>query len=157
MTGSPTRHNRPLFFDINTGGRAIRDAIAQSLGVEVVLHNEHFGEPKRNEKSPDDREWLVAIGKLGWIIVTADARCIREPLFLYDIGKSDALVFILADLNCKTRDARVQLVVESYPVMIASIEGASRPAIWILEGGKLTSFDWRTRLAQYHQWGRIRK
>jgi hypothetical protein len=155
MKGSPP--NRTLFIDINTGGRGFREMVSSTLGVRIVLHDEHFGKPSPGEKSPEDNEWLVTIGKLGWLIVTSDKRCLREPLFIRDIGRSAAFVFVLGDMNGKTREQRAALIIEAYPKMLGLIEGATRPSIWLFEGGKISEFDWRERFARYCQWGRITK
>ena len=143
-----------LFIDRNSGGKLFRDIVA-AAGISIVLHDEHFGTARLGERPPDDHDWLVQIGKQGWLIVTGDTRMIREPLFLRELPRSDAYVFLLHDLNGKTPQGKAECIIDAFPKMIGLIEDADRPAVWLFKSGKVTAVNWLERLKKYSAWGRI--
>lgn len=56
-----------FFIDRSLGGHLVADALREA-GTRVEVHDDHF--------SPDclDEDWLVEVGRRGWVVLTKDAR-----------------------------------------------------------------------------------
>lgn len=150
MIASP-HSDHTFFIDRNSGGRRFHGFLLEA-GLKVVLHDEVFGQ---NNTVPD-HEWLVTIGEKGWIIVSGDMRTVRNPLFLHAFSTSKALLFLLSDLNGSSAEKRAAYIVDAASKMVGLVTDAPRPAVWIFKAGKVSSIDWRDRLAKYEQWGRMK-
>jgi len=57
--------------------------------VRIERHDDHF------EPETADEEWIVEIGRRGWVAVTRDARIRYSPLALSVLMSSRAQLFVL--------------------------------------------------------------
>lgn len=138
MADSP---HEVLFIDRNSGGRIFRDLITAE-GIEVVLHDERFPDPRT-----PDREWLAAVGREGWTMITGDINVRRSPLFLADLERSAARVFILCGLNGKSREEKAACIISEYPKIMRIVEDNNGPLLWkINSDGSSRQVDFRAHL-----------
>lgn len=121
----------------------LRDAVS-AAGIRVVLHDDVFP-PEPGVIVPDYR-WLVEVGQRGWLLVTGDARTLKEDLFVRKIPESNAFVFILHDLNGGTAAERATCVIDAYPKMLGLIAPATRPEVWVFKRGTIKVAKWRETL-----------
>ena len=77
-----------FFIDRSLGAESLRLAL-QQRGLSVKIHDDHF---KRDE---EDRVWLRAVAKHGWVIFTKDQRLRYRPLEIAALRASHARVFVL--------------------------------------------------------------
>jgi hypothetical protein len=69
VAGSGSKPPEPLVFFIDRSlGRKIVAQALREIGETVEIHDDHF--------APDakDAEWLLEVGKRGWIVLTKDDR-----------------------------------------------------------------------------------
>jgi hypothetical protein len=148
MSGLP--HKPVLFIDRNSGGRIFRDLITAE-GIEVVLHDERFPDPKT-----PDIEWLSEIGDEGWIMITGDIGISRSPLCLSDLARSKARVFILNGLNGGTREGKAKCIISSYERVVNICQTREAPLLWkINKDGTRKEIDFRKHLARMKRHRRI--
>jgi hypothetical protein len=141
MTSSSLRHKPTLFIDRNSGGRIFRSLIV-SNDFDVVLHDDHY-----KGIIPSDPEWLRDISKLGWIMISGDMRTSRSPLFLAELAKSNARVFLLNGLNGESREGKAKCVIESYAAISRICEKFEAPFLWgITKDHRAYSIDFRQKL-----------
>lgn len=99
-----------FFIDRSLGVEPIRSDLTRH-GVAVEIHDDHF---KRDE---EDRVWLTAVGKRGWVVFTKDQRLRYRPLEIAALRSSGARVFILVAGNLRGSE-------------IASVFVSALPAIY---------------------------
>ena len=146
MTGSPLPPNPTLFIDRNSGGRKFKDLIT-AAGITVVLHDEHFTDPK----TADD-VWVEEISRLGWIMVTGDGKTRMSPLFLAALERSAARVFFLSALNGATYEGKAQCVIDAYEKMVKISTEREPPLFWQFnKGGEVYAVDFRSKLERYRR------
>lgn len=148
MNGSP--RDATLFVDRNTGGRNFRNLVT-AAGIYVELHDDHFPQGTK------DHEWLHAVGERGWIVVTGDERTASSPIFLQELSRSAVHVFILRGLNSVTSEEKAKCLIQAFPKITALAAAGKPPDLHIFRrDGTLLPYDFRKRVSQFRQWGRIR-
>ncbi len=146
MIGLP---RKTVFIDRNSGGRAFKDIIL-AANIRVVLHDEHFSDPK----TPDE-VWVKEIGRLGWLMVTGDVATEKNPFFLDAFKHSRSHVFILCGLNHASPEERANCVINAYPKMISLSLGHKGPRLWkATTGGKILAVNFRETLGKLRKYGR---
>ena len=72
-SGSKPPEPSVFFIDRSLGKKIVAQAL-RDIGETVEIHDDHF--------APDakDEDWLVEVGKRGWIVLTKDDRIRYEPL-----------------------------------------------------------------------------
>ncbi len=123
-----------LFLDRALGNKVVAQAL-RDAGVEVQAHSDHF--------APDatDEEWLLEVGRRGWIVLTKDDR-IR-----YRIAERTALIaanvraFILVSGNLSGPDMAL-VFVAALPAMLRFTDQYSPPFIAkIYKDGRVRMLD----------------
>lgn len=59
------------------------------------MHDDHFA------RDEEDRSWLRAVGKRGWVVLTKDQRLRYRPLEIAALRTSGARVFVLTAGNLR--------------------------------------------------------
>ena len=83
-----TPPDRPIFFIDWCLGKSVATALAE-IGAQVEHHGSHF-----NQAAPDV-EWLLEVGKQGWVVLTKDQAIGSNPLELAAIARAKVKVFVL--------------------------------------------------------------
>ncbi len=110
-----------FFLDRNLGRHIIADALRQA-GAQVEIHDDHFAQDTLDE------DWLLEVGRRGWIVLTKDAR-IR-----YRAHERDALIragvsaFVLVGKNLSA-PAMAEILVRSLPKILRFAERHQPPFI----------------------------
>ncbi len=115
---SPPEPRPVLFVDRSLGRRRIVDALRHA-GANVVHHDDHF------PPATPDEEWLAAVGRHGWIILTKDIRIRYKPNEKEAILEAGAVAVILVSGNMKGEEM-AELFVRSLG-RIERIAGSARP------------------------------
>jgi hypothetical protein len=147
MIGLP---RKTIFIDRNSGGRLFRD-IVTAADIKVVLHDEHFPD----QKTPD-HVWLKEIGKLGWAMVSGDILD-RNSIFLHNLNRTKAHVFILCGLNHGSPQERAECVINAYPSILQFCDQYAAPKLWKSKcrGASLQPVNFRHELGMLKRYGRI--
>lgn len=83
----------PVFFlDRCLGKGAVAQAL-RAAGVRVEVHDDRFA------KDCPDEQWIRAVGKWGWIILTKDKRVRRNSTERRALADAQAVVFMLSSGN----------------------------------------------------------
>lgn len=134
-----------LFIDRNSGGRTFR-TLLESTELKVVLHDEVFSQRTADE------DWLMDVGKRGWIVITGDNRTTHAPLFLQRLAQSNAFVFVLLALNGASADAKAAIIKSATPRMRELTCANQPPALWrIGRDNVVRQFEFQTTLARMHR------
>jgi hypothetical protein len=141
---------KAVFIDRNSGGRKFR-GIVEKADIRVVLHDELF------KITTADHVWLKRIGALGYMMVTGDIAIERSYIFLSDLRRSLAQVFILCDLNHATPEGRAQCIISAYPEMLRLVHSHSGPRLWKLRSSSdgILPIDFRHNRGILKKYGRV--
>jgi hypothetical protein len=112
-----------IFIDRNSGGRIFRDILV-AAGLEVILHDDVF-----NRDTPD-HTWLKANADANRLIVSGDARTMRDLTFLRQLKNSQAHVFVLIALNGASREAKAGCILTALDLMLRIQKESAPPGLW---------------------------
>jgi predicted nuclease of predicted toxin-antitoxin system len=121
---SPPESRPVLFVDRSLGRRRIVDALRHA-GANVVHHDDHF------PPATPDEEWLTAVGRRGWIVLTKDIRIRYKPNEKEAILEAGAVAVILVSGNMKGEEM-AELFVRSLGHIERVAGRATPPAIFTL-------------------------
>lgn len=76
-----------------------------------------------------DEEWLPAVGKKGWIVLTRDKNIRRKPNELRAFKESRVLAIVLTSGQASAADT-ADLVVRLYPKLMRKMQTAKPPAMF---------------------------
>jgi hypothetical protein len=74
-------------------GRQIVAARLRSQGLTVEIHADHFPQIERAPEQ-SDRDWLMEVGKRGWIVFTKDEKLRRNQVEIVGLLRSGAPCFV---------------------------------------------------------------
>lgn len=77
-----------FFIDRCLGSKIIADALA-AQGLVVHVHDDHFPQDCRDE------DWLVEVGKRGWVVLSKDGRIERRHLEIEALKSAGVAAFIV--------------------------------------------------------------
>jgi hypothetical protein len=139
---------KTVFIDRNSGGHSFRHII-QKANISVVLHDEKF-----NKTTPDS-VWVKKLGALDWMMVTGDQAIERNYLFLEDLRRTTAHVFILCGLNHATPEGRAKVIIDAYDEMLALCHTHCGPRLWKAKAGaKILPVDFRHSIGMLKRYKR---
>jgi PIN like domain len=140
----------PVFFiDRNSGGRSFRGLLIQQ-GLKVVLHDEEF------PQTAADEDWLMSVGRRGWVVITGDNATTSSPLFLLRLAKSKTHVFIFHGLNGASAAGKANCIVEAHETIKRLIGQHGPPAIWrVGKDGVARAFDFKSVLTKMYKHHRL--
>jgi len=145
MIGLP---RKTVFIDRNSGGRVFRDLIT-AAEINVVLHDDLF------RPTTPDHVWLKKVGALGYAMVTADIAVERSFLFLDNLKRSKAQVFILCGLNHASSDVRAKCIIDAYSEMVSLCHANPGPRLWKQKPiGKILEVNFRHALGMLKRYGK---
>lgn len=109
-TPSPSRVD-PLqvFLDRSLGRRVVAEAL-RAAGVEVHIHDDHF------PQDTTDEEWLLEVGRQGWIVLTKDDRIRYRPQERAALIHANVRAFVLVGGNLSAT-AMAEIFVRALPAM----------------------------------------
>jgi hypothetical protein len=79
-------------------GKKIIAAKLRQCGLTVEVHDDHFP-----QNSPDE-DWLLEVGKRGWIVLTKDDRIRYRPAALEAYRSNKVRVFIFGSGEMKAQE-----------------------------------------------------
>lgn len=95
----------------------------KEVGIPYIAHHEKFA------PACPDEEWLTAVGKEDWIVVTRDQNIRRKANELKAFRDAKLIVFVLASGNASAADTAA-LVVNLYPKFLKLAHAAKPPAMF---------------------------
>ncbi len=113
-----------FFLDRALGNKVIADAL-RAAGAEVRIHSDHFA------AAAPDAEWLIEVGRQGWIVLTKDSKIryrtiermalinARVGAFVLVSGNLSGLA--MADVFVKALPAMRKFVAKNPPPFIARV------------------------------------
>jgi hypothetical protein len=139
---------KTIFIDRNSGGRAFRDLLT-AADINVVLHDDLFRPTTR------DNVWLKKVGALGHAMVTGDIAVERSFLFLDDLKRTKAQVFILCGLNHASPETRAKCIIDAYSEMVSLCHANPGPRLWKQKPlGKILEVNFRHTLGMLKRYGK---
>jgi hypothetical protein len=103
-----------FFTDADLAGQALADAITESSGGVVEMHDKHF--PQRT----DDVDWLRFVGQRDWVVITKDKRIRKRPLEREALINAGVRAFVLVSGNLK-KDAMAAIFRAAMPAILELI------------------------------------
>ncbi len=83
-----------FFLDWNLGKHVIANTLREA-GARVEIHDDHF------PVGAQDNEWLPAVGKKGWVVLTKDQRIRHRGLELKALMDARVKAFVLTTGNLR--------------------------------------------------------
>jgi PIN like domain len=118
-----------LFLDECLGSTDVPTALRE-MGIRVELLHQHF------EPDIDDTDWLVEVGKRGWVVLTKDQRIRHRRAEFQALLDAGVAVFVLKSGNLTGKDTanafvraypRMQKVLRDHePPFVAGLDAAGR-------------------------------
>lgn len=112
-----------LFFDRNAGKRIPQALALLNPPFNVKAHHEQFA-----QDAPDD-EWLVAVGKAGWVVVGFDRKFHRRTNEMMALAAYGVGCFYLGGASSKTWD-RLRVFLKAYDRIAELAQHTPRPFIF---------------------------
>jgi hypothetical protein len=123
-SSSPAPPDPPVFFvDRSLGGKVVPGRLREA-GWRVERHDDHFA------ADTPDPQWIVGVGKRGWIILTADERIRYNPLEKAAYLNSGTLIFLLANRKSMTGVEMADAFVAAETSILNAIARQRPPAIF---------------------------
>lgn len=92
-TSSPSLPDELVFFiDRSLGRRYVAEAL-RARGALVEIHDDHFPADAR------DQDWLLEVGRRGWVVLMKDKRIRRVKLELEALLTANVRAFVLTSGN----------------------------------------------------------
>lgn len=108
--------------------RALRDA-----GLNVEIHDDHFSQ------NAQDPEWLTAVGKKNWIVVTRDERIRYRVAEKQAIRRAKVRAFVLAAQGDLRAEMLAEIFLKALPKIRRTVNRQKPPFIAkISRGGDVT-------------------
>lgn len=122
-----------FFIDRCLGNKLIVETL-RSAGVNVEIHDDHFG------KNTQDVDWIIEIGKRGWVILTKDARIGKNKVERLAVADAGVRMFVLVSQNLSGADM-ANIFLKAIPEMdkfilkniapfIAKVDRDSKVKVW---------------------------
>lgn len=111
-----------LFIDRCAWSHKLGEALIK-IGVPFIPHHEKFA------PACPDEEWLEAVGKQGWIVLTRDKNIRRKPNELRAFREHGVIGFVLTSGDASAADTAA-LVTSVYPKLIRKAKGTNPPAMF---------------------------
>ena len=89
MRSTPPPDPPPVFFLDRCLGRNVVADTLEAQGVQVEVHDDHFSQDET------DTEWLVEVGRRGWIVLTRDRNFDKNQIELKALYNSGTASFVL--------------------------------------------------------------
>jgi hypothetical protein len=105
------------------GGKIVPAALVDR-GWRVERHDDHF------DQSTSDQEWITAIGKRKWIILTADSRIRYNPLEKAALLSSGTIIFVIAGRKNLTGRELANQFLSAEAAILKAIEKQRSAAIF---------------------------
>ena len=108
-------------------------AVFRTAGLHVEIHDDHF------RQDALDPEWLTAVGKKNWIVVTRDERIRYRVAEKQAIRRAKVRAFVLAAQGDLRADMLAQNFLKALPKVRRAVEKRKPPFIAkISRGGDVT-------------------
>ena len=111
-----------LFIDRCAWSHKLGEALTK-INAPFIPHHEKF------EPACPDEEWLEAVGKQGWIVLTRDKNIRRKPNELCAFREHGVIGFVLTSGDASAADTAA-LVTAIYPKLIRKVRGVKPPAMF---------------------------
>ena len=115
--------NTPVLFIDRCAWSHKLGAALIKIGAPFIPHHEKF------KPACPDEEWLEAVGKQGWIVLTRDKNIRRKPNELRAFRENGVIGFVLTSGDASAADTAA-LVTAVYPKLIRKAEGTKPPAMF---------------------------
>lgn len=122
-----------FFIDRCLGKRFIVERLRRE-GISIEIHDDHF------PQDAQDVDWILEVGKQGWVILTKDGRISRNSLEKIAVARAQIKMFALASQNLSGDDmaeifltaiVKMQEFVRKYPApFIAKVYRDNRIILW---------------------------
>ena len=111
-----------LFIDRCAWSHKLGEALT-NIGAPFIPHHEKF------KPACPDEEWLEAVGKQGWIVLTRDKNIRRKPNELRAFQEHSVIGFVLTSGDASAADTAA-LVTAVYLKLIRKAKGTKPPAMF---------------------------
>lgn len=116
-----------LFIDRDLWSHRL-DAALRTEGIPFEAHRDHFA-----DDTPDP-QWLAAVGRRGWIVLTRDQRIRTRPNELAAVRAARLHVFALTSGNLSAA-ATAEVVLAAWPALQRAVAEHEPPMLWSITRG----------------------
>jgi PIN domain-containing protein len=113
--------NFVFFIDRSLGKHDVPAAL-RAVGAHIEIHDQHFAIDARDE------EWILDVGRRGWIILTKDDNIRRRPLERMAVRAAQVSLFALGGGNLRGPDMGA-IFARAMPKMVALLQRTEPPLI----------------------------
>jgi hypothetical protein len=123
-----------LFVDRSLGKHLVAEALRKT-GARVETHDDHF------PQATIDTEWLAAVGKKGWVVLSKDTRIRYRPLELAALKAAGVVAVFMVSGNIRG-DEMAELFEKMASRIEQAVMKAKPPALFTFgRDGKLKKVD----------------
>ena len=112
----------PVFFIDRSVGKNVVARALRAAGATVEVHDDHF------RQDALDEEWLPAVGRRGWAVITCDDRIRYRAIEREAATSAGVALFIFAGKKMRAA-AIAEALVHAVPAMKELLAKQSRPFI----------------------------
>jgi predicted nuclease of predicted toxin-antitoxin system len=116
-----------LFIDRDAWSRKL-DELLRGAGIPFVAHREVFAQDARDE------DWIVEVGRRGWVIVTRDQNIRRRPNERAAVERAAVHLFALTSGNLSANETAA-LIIQAWPAIQRAVQSTPAPALWSVTRG----------------------
>ncbi len=111
-----------LFIDRDAWSHRL-DEMLRAAAVPFVAHRDVF------KDDAEDEDWIAAVGKSGWTIVTRDQNIRRRPNELAAVRRASVHLFALTSGNLSATETAT-IVIRAWPAIQRAVASTPPPALW---------------------------
>lgn len=111
-----------LFIDRDAWSRRL-DELLREAGIPFVAHREVFAPDARDE------DWIAAVGRHGWVIVTRDQNIRRRPNERAAVRRAAVHLFALTSGNLSATETAA-VITKAWPAIQRAVQSTPAPTLW---------------------------
>lgn len=112
----------PVFFIDRSVGKNVVATALRAAGATVEVHDDHF------KQDAVDEEWLPAVGRRGWAVITSDDRIRYRAVEREAAISAGVALFIFTGKRIRAA-AIAEALVQALPAMLQLLENHPRPFV----------------------------
>lgn len=116
-----------LFIDRDLWSRRLADALREAA-IPFEAHRDHFAD------DVPDPQWLLAVGRHGWTVLTRDQRIRHRPNELAAVRQARLHVFALTSGNLSAVTS-AEVVLAAWPAIRRAVSETEPPMLWSVTRG----------------------
>lgn len=127
MSNAPPPEPPTLFIDRDAWSGKL-DAALRAAGIRFERHRDHFA-----DDTPDP-DWLRAVGRRGWVVITRDQNIRRKADELKALREAKVVLFALTSGNLSAQET-TDILIAAWPKICRRVAATRGPAVFSITRG----------------------